>query len=132
METISTPKTSPLTLSFALQPREQDQVVWGCRAIFTRRYDRSNKLQIGIDIVHDRQNCKAREDVRNPEEEKATLIRFLNRKTKNWHKHLLKLVKEECLMPDEHREISFEMDGYLIRANPQKSFGYLYICVTKI
>jgi len=40
---------------------------------------------------------------------------------------LRKLLREECPASDEDREVRFSSEGYVIVANPRKSFGYLYI-----
>lgn len=83
---------------------------WGARAIYQNSY---------IDILYDRQSL-----IGGSESDRIKLGDWLN---KIGLPALRKLVVTENLYSDERRFIRFEQGGYYIEANPNKSYGYLYI-----
>jgi len=88
--------------------------VWAARAIY---YTRPN---IFIDLVHDRMciyGDRESEAVRN-------LHRWLN---KNGMPELLSLCIEMHITVNDYRHIEYQSDGYIIKATPNGSHGYLYI-----
>ena len=91
---------------------------WGARAILKNRV---------IDILWDRHNMLGTD-----EKAKKALAKWLN--SSKGLKALQKLVVQEYLCNDEEREIRIEdtKAGYYIVANPNRSYGYLYIGAGKL
>jgi len=83
---------------------------WGARAIFQDHY---------IDLLPDRQTLTAKDD---DQAAKDRLRKWINGTGLPF---LRKEVKR--LYQDENRTIQFDEGAFHIEANPQSSYGYLYI-----
>ncbi len=94
------------------------QTWWGARAIYNGRKD-----DYQIDLLWDRQSFTT-------DDEKAgeALHRWIN---KTGLKGLRARLKAEAAYPGDNILVSFEEGGYVINANPNRSYGYLYICAYK-
>ena len=97
-------------LSWGILPPDGVQVSWGARVIYTP--------PTGIDIVHDRQG------VQGDGKELKSLVTWVNSKGL---KGLKKLLKTDYLGSDERREVAFREGGYVLKADPKASYGYLYL-----
>jgi hypothetical protein len=94
-------------LAWGLQPPEGTRTAWGARAIFENG---------NIDIVWDRTSTFG--------------IEKNIRKLTAWlDKGGLRGIRKEVkrLLPSDSTSVSFTSRGYIILANPRKSFGYLYL-----
>ena len=98
-------------LSF--KKEEEPDLYWGARAIY--------KDNRSIDLLHDRQSW-----VGEKPNEKKLLAQWVN---EEGIPRLQRLVKDLYLDPSENRRIHIvdEENGYVISANPNGSYGYLYI-----
>lgn len=96
--------------SWGIPAPEGAKVSWGARAIYT--------APTGIDLLWDRQSMDGLE------EDRAALSKWIN---KTGLPGLKKVLKSDYLASDENREVEFKGGGYVIRANPRASHGYLYI-----
>ena len=83
---------------------------WGARAIY--------KAPTGIDLLWDRQSMDGLQA------DREALSKWIN---KTGLPGLKKLLKKEYLASDEMREVEFREGGYVIKANPRSSHGYLYL-----
>jgi hypothetical protein len=88
--------------------------MWSARAIYTV------KPEPFLDILHDRQYMYGE----NQSQEAKDLCAWLN---KFGIKGLQAVCKKVGLGPDESRIVEFSGDGYIVRGNPNSSYGYLYI-----
>ena len=88
--------------------------MWSARAIYTI------KPEPFIDILPDRQCMYGQ----NQNQEGKDLCEWLN---KAGIKGLQAMCKQLGIGPDESRIVEFSSDGYIIRGNPNSSYGYLYI-----
>lgn len=93
------------------------QRYWGARAIFKGYRD-----DYLIDILADRQSTDGFADEPTPEDEAFVL--WLNQRALPW---LRKEVKRLALATDEAKDIVFKEFKYELRANTNRSCGYLYI-----
>jgi hypothetical protein len=79
-----------------------------------------------IDILHDRQSAIGFTQPDN--KERATFERWLNTKA-------IPAIKRACVKDyitgDDDRWVTFESDGYAIKASPRASYGYLYLTAWK-
>ena len=95
-----------------LADRQNVLAAWGARAIYTGGY---------IDLLPDRQDGKG------SEADFKRLMGWLNG-PKGALAKLRKLTKSEGLRQDEDRVVVIEQPGFRLVANPNASYGYLYIC----
>ena len=86
------------------------KVSWGARAIY--------RAPTGIDLLWDRQSMDGLK------EDKEPLSKWIN---ETGLPGLKKILKSDYLAGDEHREVEFREGGYVIKANPRASHGYLYM-----
>jgi len=95
-------------LSWGLQPPEGVSVAWGARAIFEKGQ---------IDLLWDRTSTMG------DEKEVKKLGKWLNTKG-------LKGIRREVknLQTNAEYTVIYKDDKYTIRANPRRSYGYLYLC----
>lgn len=84
---------------------------WSARAIYRDG---------AIDTLWDRQGIEGE----CSDEERAALVAWLD---DLGFPALRAAVKAEMLGPNERREISIAGDGFRLRANPNRSYGYLYM-----
>lgn len=84
---------------------------WGGRAIF----DRSGNFDLPVD----RQEMEGGTE----EEEENMTVWLIN----IGFPHLRKVIKEKGLFQNEDRRVVISRDGFTLVANPNKSFGYLYL-----
>jgi len=82
---------------------------WGARAIFRDG---------GVDCLWDRQGVYGGTD-----EERKALCEWINNKGMPMMRHLAK-----SLSASDNVEEIVEGDGYRMKANPRRSYGYLYLC----
>lgn len=94
---------------WGLQPPEGCLAAWGARAIYNNRE---------VDILHDRQGTAG-----DPEEIKK-LLKWLNSKGLTGFR---KMLKKEDLLGSDNRVVTYKAGGYVIKANPRASYGYLYL-----
>jgi hypothetical protein len=83
---------------------------WGARAIY--------KAPTSIDLLWDRQS------IDGLSEDRKALSTWINT---TGLKGMKALLKKEYLPGDADREVEFKEGGYVIRANPRASHGYLYL-----
>ncbi len=93
--------------------------MWSARAIYTV------KPEPYIDILPDRQ-CMYGE---NQSQEAKDLCEWLN---KAGIKGLQSMCKQLGIAPNESRIVEYSGDGFIIRGNPNSSYGYLYIVAYRI
>lgn len=106
-------------MEFGIKPPTGKHIRWSARAIFERG-NRADPLSLmRIDIVWDRQQMEG-----GTEQEREAFNQWIQVKGLPL---LRKLVKLDRLEPSENREISLELDGYRLVADPKRSHGYLYI-----
>ena len=98
---------------WGIQAPESVKVSWGARAIYA--------VPASIDIVPDRQGLRAGEEKEN---ENEALIDWINKKGLPG---LKKILRGEHLSREERRIVEFKSDGYVLKASPQGSYGYLYL-----
>jgi hypothetical protein len=104
--------------TWGLKPEKELPYCWGARTIFRPPTD--------IDILWDRQQM-----VGGTEEERKKLSDWLNKKGIAALKKHLK--KHYLGGADSHTETVTDMKaGFFIAANPQRSYGYLYLCAGPI
>lgn len=108
---MSTDNQRAKTLSWGLDPDRECVACWGARAI----YEKTGGF---IDLLWDRKSSDG------PEHEKKRLYNWLDAEGLPL---LRALVKSEMLQPDERRMLVIERPGFRLIANPNRSFGYLYI-----
>ena len=89
-------------------------VMWSARAIYTV------KPEPFIDILPDRQNLHGE----NQSQEAKDLCTWLN---KEGIRSLQAMCKQLGVRPNESRIVEYSCNGYIIRGNPNASFGYLYL-----
>lgn len=93
--------------------------MWSARAIYTV------KPEPFVDILHDRQYMYGD----NHSQDAKDLCDWLN-------KEGIKGLQSNCnklgLGPDESRIVEFQSGGYIIRGNPNSSYGYLYIVAYRV
>jgi hypothetical protein len=117
-------------MTFGIKPETPKYMWWGARAIYESNHDRltgkdfDRQGPYAFALLWDRQQIEGGTD-----EEKRAFETWINKKGLP---ALRKLVKAGCksragFSPDTDREIGTELDGYVIVANPRRSFGYLYI-----
>jgi hypothetical protein len=90
------------------------KVMWSARAIYTV------KPEPFIDILPDRQYMFGENESREGQE----LCSWLNTVG---IKGLQKQCNELNVSPNERREVAFRSGGFVIKGNPNASYGYLYI-----
>lgn len=83
---------------------------WGARAIY--------QAPTSIDLLWDRQSSDGLK------EDREALSKWVNGKGLPG---LKKILKKDWLGGSEDREVEFKEGGYVIRANPRASYGYLYL-----
>ena len=88
--------------------------MWAARAIYTIRPEPF------VDILHDRQFMYGE----NQSQEAKDLCAWLN---KSGIKGLQAMCKQLGVGPNESRIVEFSGEGYIVRGNPNSSYGYLYI-----
>jgi len=88
--------------------------MWSARAIYNL------SPELFIDILHDRQYMYGD----NKSQEAKDLCDWLN---KEGIKGLQSMCKQMCLGPDESRIVEYSSNGFIVRGNPNSSYGYLYI-----
>ena len=93
--------------------------MWSARAIYTV------KPEPFIDILHDRQFLYGE----NQSQEAKDLCAWLN---KSGIKGLQAVSKKTGLYPNESRIVEFTGNGFIIRGNPNSSYGYLYIVAYRV
>lgn len=93
--------------------------MWSARAIYTVRPEPF------IDILHDRQYMYGE----NQSQEAKDLCAWLN---KSGIKGLQSVCKKTGLYSDESKIVEFSSKGFIIRGNPNSSYGYLYIVAYRI
>lgn len=97
-------------------------MTWGARAIFETHHDRfTGKCTRYIDLVWDRQAMVAGEQ---PEAAVSAFTKWINEKALPW---LRKEVNRRAVEPSDSTELVFQDGLYELRANPNASYGYLYI-----
>ncbi len=102
------------SVQFQFRIPEGLEALWAARAIYTIRPDPI------LDILPDRQfvyGC-------NHGPEAQALIKWINREG---IKGLEGLCKKMGLRQDESRTVMYISNGYVIKGNPNTSYGYLYI-----
>lgn len=120
-------------LAWGLQPPAGKTVAWGARAIFEVTSVRTPRMARGkryvdikrvpsVDLLWDRQAAMG------PEDERKLLERWVNKKGM---KLLNKNLKGLGIEPSDDYQLVIRDSGYVLEANPRKSFGYLYICAYK-
>ncbi len=98
---------------WGLHPSESARFHWGARAI----------LRDGvIDLLWDRQGVEGEATAH----ERTALSAWLNEKALPWMRDYCKH-GEDFPSVSEDREVSVSGDGYVLRANPRASHGYLYM-----
>jgi len=102
-------------LAWGLQPDVPCVAAWGARAILQDDF----RGGLMIDILHDRQANAG------PKAELHKLCQWCN---DTGLPILRKRIKELGLRPDERRLVVIERPGLRLIANPNASYGYLYIC----
>jgi hypothetical protein len=95
---------------FGLCAPEGTETFWGCRAIFRDGT---------IDIVWDRTSSDG--DLKA-----SGLEKWLNEQALPYLRHLA-AHDDDFPQPNEYRSVEVFGDGFYLRANPQRSYGYLYI-----
>ena len=89
---------------------------WGARAIY--------RAPDSLDLLW------AHQEMRGEDTEAINaLSRWLN---KTGLRELRRHLKKHYLDSDEDREERLERGGYVIIANPRKSYGYLYLCAWRL
>lgn len=88
--------------------------MWAARAIYTI------KPEPFIDILPDRQFMYGQ----NQSQEAKDLCNWLN---KEGIKSLQAMCKKLSVAPNESRIVEFSGNGFIIRGNPNSSYGYLYV-----
>ena len=83
---------------------------WGARAIYRDGT---------IDLLHDRQG------IRGDSQELAALLTWLDEKALPTLRVMGK--NEELPDPQEADEVKIQGDGFILLANPRRSYGYLYL-----
>ena len=89
-------------------------VMWSARAIYTVRPEPF------LDILPDRQYMYGA----NESDEASALCDWLN---KDGIKGLQAVCKKLGVQPNESRIVEYSGNGFIIRGNPNASYGYLYI-----
>lgn len=107
-------------LAWGLQPDRKALAAWGARAIF---FERDGRGKLSVDILWNRQD-----GIGLPKDQKS-LQSWLN---KTGLRLLRKAVAQEQLQPNEYRRISVNQGAFRIIADPQQSYGYLYICAMMV
>jgi hypothetical protein len=114
---------------FGIKPNTPKHIWWGARALYKGNFFQGKKLDTRqgayvFELLRDRQQM-----IGGTEKERAKFEKWINKKGLP---ALRKLVKKLSIMPSEAQEILFELDGYLVVANPKKSHGYLFIGIHPI
>jgi cytoskeleton bundling-enhancing protein CbeA and related proteins len=106
---------------FGIKPETPKHIWWGARAIYKRNTNErtSRKEPHTIELLWDRQQMEGGTD-----EERKKFSEWVNKKGLP---ALRKKLAEAYLTPSDDKEIKIELGGYVIVANPRRSFGYLYI-----
>ena len=99
---------------WGLAPSPDATTWWSSRAI----YNPGGRGGRAIDILYDRQSRGQDSDG------VVELVSWLNR---TGLELLENAVEAECLGMKERREVRVVQDGYVLRANPRGSCGYLYL-----
>jgi hypothetical protein len=115
-------------LWFGLRPPEgYDGVAWGARAIYSmedrvrparRGFAPMRKSVPSIDLVPDRQSWTGAPD------DRRAMSAWVNKKGM---KLLERALTKEFITPDTHDAVVVRGDGYVMKASPRGSYGYLYI-----
>lgn len=137
MNADTTPTTPQLTLSWGLQPPPGVRHAWGARAIYSLssndtvrrngRVVRRASTTAQIDLVWDRQEALALPDavaLADYEAACKALARWLN---KTGLPALRRLCAKQYLTGDSDDTVEVRRDGYVLRASPRASYGYLYL-----
>ena len=93
--------------------------MWAARAIYTI------KPEPFIDILPDRQYMYGA----NQSDEAKDLCEWLN---KEGRKGLQAVCKQLGVGPNESRIVEYSSNGFIIRGNPNSSYGYLYLVAYRI
>jgi hypothetical protein len=115
-----------ITIEWGLIKTVEASAAYGARAIYTRDYGSLGGfgrpgVRVNVDVVWDRQS------IAGDEPAKRALAQWLARKTGGGMTLLAKRLKAEGVLPSEDREIAIDHGRFHLRANPRKSYGYLYI-----
>lgn len=127
-----------MRLQFGLQPSPDAKMAWGARAIFakeTRTIQQKRKVRsvsgqmvtrlttvrksaMVVDLVWDRISVMPSDEVPKALKKKVEQgMRWVRKEAQN-------------LSPEDETEIRKDLgDGFIVRASPRRSFGYLYIVV---
>jgi hypothetical protein len=100
---------------WGLQPGPEDHVrppIWGARAIY-------HEDSASFDLLHDRQDCSDGTD-----EERAALVAWLDT---HGLPALRAAVARERPSAAGREIIEIRQDGFVLRASPRRSYGYLYV-----
>jgi len=105
---------------------EGASAAWGARAIYTRDYGSLGgfgrpSVHVNVDVVSNRQS------IAGDEPAKRALAQWLARKRGGAMALLVKRLKEDGVLPSEDREIAIDHGRFHLRANPRRSYGYVYI-----
>lgn len=131
MELTTETKTGP-AWGYRLNYSVIGGAIWGARAIYERNSRATGRTltngkprrrwfvpAFSISTLWDRQ-----EMVGGTDTERQALAKWLD---KEGMKQLTDLCDSEYLEPNENRLVMVFGEDYIIQANPQKSYGYLYI-----
>lgn len=137
-DTTTTPPTPQLTLSWGLQPPPGVRLAWGARAIYSLasndtvrrggRVVRRASTTAQIDLLWDRQEAVALPGADDEGSRKA-LARWLD---KTGLPALRRLCRAEYLTGDSDDTVEVCRDGYVLRASPRSSYGYLYLVAYEV
>ena len=112
----TTPAPEPVKrLAWGLQPDVPCVAAWGARAILQDDW----RGGLNIDILHDRQ------DTTGPKPDLHRLCEWCNH---TGLPILRKRIKELGIQPRDRTLVVVERPGLRLIANPNASYGYLYIC----
>lgn len=98
-------------MTWGLKAPEGVSVAWGARAIYR---------DMTIDLLPDRQSWIG--------EDRKPLMGWLNSKG---IEGIRKVCDDEYLTPDSADTVTFREGGWLIKASPRASYGYLYMVAYK-
>ena len=100
-----------IEMGWGLIKTVEASAAWGARAIYRNC----------VDVPWDRQHLAGDEPA------KRALAQWLAKKTGGGMTLLAKRLKAEGVLPSEDREIAIDHGRFHLRANPRKSYGYVYI-----
>lgn len=112
-------------MGFGIKPETPKAICWGARALYEKNYDpRTGKNYdrrgpYTFALLWDRQQIEG-----GTEKEQKAFLRWINKKGLP---ALQRVLRKDYPAPNDRREVSLELDGYRVVANPMASHGYLYI-----